>query len=159
MTCCDVIAVSIISKSSPPRQPIPVKELAAHCARFHANNNALFIDEFKVRTFTTARKGWVKNEKTTKTNKETDKATALKKKQTKTWYLQTQIRDLMNCSTNQARSSSRALNAWHGNLLGKRVTRPLIEARTATAISSHVSGALSCYTDGDLSQPRDLRTL
>ncbi|XP_044169231.1 receptor-type tyrosine-protein phosphatase F-like isoform X1 [Acropora millepora] len=39
--------LSIISKSSPPRQPIPVKELAAHCARFHANNNALFIDEFK----------------------------------------------------------------------------------------------------------------
>ena len=57
----------------------------------------------------------------------------------------------MNCVTNQARPSSRALNAWRGNLLGKRVTRPLIEARTATAISSHVSGALSCYTDGDLS--------
>ena len=43
------------------------------------------------------------------------------------------------------------MNAWRGNLLGKRVTRPLIEARTATAILSHVSGALSCYTDGDLS--------
>lgn len=41
--------MSIISKSAPPRRPIPVKELADHCARFHANNNALFNDEFKVR--------------------------------------------------------------------------------------------------------------
>ena len=65
----------------------------------------------------------------------------------------------MNCITNKAHLPFRALNAWRGNLLGKRVTRPLIEARTATAISSHVSGAPSCYTDGDLSQPRDLRML
>jgi len=39
--------LSIISKSAPPRRPIPVKELVEHCARLHANNNALFNDEFK----------------------------------------------------------------------------------------------------------------
>lgn len=43
------LVVSIISRSAPPRRPIPVKELADHCARFHANSNALFNDEFKVR--------------------------------------------------------------------------------------------------------------
>ena len=40
--------VSIISTSALPSRPIPVKELPEHCARYHANNNALFNDEFKV---------------------------------------------------------------------------------------------------------------
>ena len=44
-----LLAVSIISTSAPPSRPIPVKELAEHCVRFHANNNALFNDEYKVR--------------------------------------------------------------------------------------------------------------
>ncbi|KAJ7358727.1 hypothetical protein OS493_021497 [Desmophyllum pertusum] len=40
-------SVSIISQSARPRRPIPVKDLAEHCAHFHDNNNALFNDEFK----------------------------------------------------------------------------------------------------------------
>lgn len=39
--------LSIISQTARPRRPVPVKELAEHCAHFHDNNNALFNDEFK----------------------------------------------------------------------------------------------------------------
>ena len=41
--------MSIISQTARPRRPVPVRELAEHCAHFHDNNNALFNDEFKVR--------------------------------------------------------------------------------------------------------------
>ena len=45
---CYCLEVSIISQTARPRRPVPVKELAEHCAHFHDNNNALFNDEFKV---------------------------------------------------------------------------------------------------------------
>lgn len=50
--------LSIISKSASPRRPIPVNELVDHCARFHANNNALFNDEFKCLARLTWKSSW-----------------------------------------------------------------------------------------------------
>ncbi|KAJ7358734.1 hypothetical protein OS493_021509 [Desmophyllum pertusum] len=50
--------LSIISQSARPRRPIPVKDLAEHCAHFHDNNNALFNDEFKCLDRLTWRSTW-----------------------------------------------------------------------------------------------------
>lgn len=50
--------LSIISTSAPPSRPIPVKELAEHCVRFHANNNALFNDEYKCLGRLTWKSSW-----------------------------------------------------------------------------------------------------
>lgn len=50
--------LSIISTSALPSRPIPVKELPEHCARYHANNNALFNDEFKCLDKITWKSSW-----------------------------------------------------------------------------------------------------
>jgi hypothetical protein len=45
-----MLTVAMIPKSFGARRPIPVDDLKRHCDRYHAYDDALFSEEFKVRT-------------------------------------------------------------------------------------------------------------